>query len=68
MPNHRKESKYGIEEVSQLRGDDEVEAKDKNSHFFLFKQRPIPQKASETEGTILERPVLVRLIRSKSSA
>ena len=68
MPNHRKESTDGVEKVSQLRGDEEVEAKDKISHFSLFNKRPIPEKALETEYFILERPVLVRLIRSKSSA
>ena len=67
MPNHRKESTGGIEILSPLRGDDEVEVKDK-THFFSFNERPIPEKALETEATILERPVLVRLIRSKSSA
>ena len=39
MPNHRKESTGGIEKVSQLREDEEVEAEDKNSHFSLFQQR-----------------------------
>ena len=59
MPNRRKESTDGIEKVSQLRGDEEVEAKDKNSYFSLFNERPIPEKALETENNILERPVLV---------
>ena len=68
MPNRRKESTDGIEKVSQLRGDEEVEAKDKKLHFSLFNERSIPEKALETKDTILERPVLVRLIRSKSSA
>ena len=59
MPNHRKESTEGIEKKSQIRGDEEVEAKDKKSHFSLFNIRPIPEKELETEDTILERPVLV---------
>ena len=29
---------------SQLRGDEEVERKDKNSNFSLFNERPIPKK------------------------
>jgi len=59
MPNNGKEPTDGIEKVSQLRGDEEVEAKDKNSHFSLFNKRPIPEKALETEDTILKRPFLV---------
>ena len=35
MPNHRKESTGGIEKVSQLRGDEEVEVEDKNTLLFI---------------------------------
>ena len=59
MPSHCKKSTDGIEKLSQLRGDEEVEVKNKNSHFSSFNERPIPEKVSETQDAILEKPVLV---------
>jgi hypothetical protein len=42
--------------------------KERNLHLSTLRERPMSEKEVATQETMLDKPVLVRLIRSRSSA